>query len=219
MARRRLQILITAGPTREAIDQVRFLSNYSTGYMGAELARQSLRRGHSVTVIHGPISEAMPSGVASIRIETARELERVLRQRAPQADAIIMAAAIADFRPARRASQKLKRRGQLTLRLRAIPDVIGRLPRRKGQIVAGFALESSKARSRGWEKLRRKHLDLVIAQETGRGSPFGRRKLSAWMLAKNGSGISLGYTSKTRVARLLLDKVERLWYGDKIPKR
>ena len=97
-----LRILISAGPTREPIDRVRFLSNSSTGYMGAVLAAEALARGHRVVVVHGPITEPLPSGVRTIPVERAREMEQVLRRYATSADVVLMAAAVSDFRAARR---------------------------------------------------------------------------------------------------------------------
>ena len=213
MRRRRLRIVITAGPTREPLDSVRYLSNYSTGYMGAQLAAVAQRRGHCVTVIHGPISERLPRGVRTIAVERAQELEQALRSEARRADAILMAAAVADFRPARIAAAKLPRRGRMALRLQATPDIIGRMPRRPGQIVAGFALESGDAVRSAKHKLREKQLDLVLAQRAGKVVPFGRRRVQAWLVSNEGRVNNLGRISKGRIARLILDKVEGLWYG------
>jgi phosphopantothenoylcysteine decarboxylase/phosphopantothenate--cysteine ligase len=180
----RLRVLISAGPTREPIDPVRFLSNESTGYMGARLAAEALARGHRVTVVHGPIAEPLPHGIRREAVVTSADLEQALRRHAPEADVVIMAAAVADFRPARVAAAKLPRRGRLTLRLRATPDLIGRLPRRPGQLVVGFALETGRALSRARRKLAEKRLDLLVAQQANGTSPFGRRRVKAWLLAR-----------------------------------
>jgi len=213
-AGRTLSILIASGPTREPIDPVRFLSNYSTGYMGAQLAAEALRRGHRVTVISGPSAEPPPAHARVIRVEQAQEMARALRDRARSADAVIMAAAVADYRPIRPSAAKLERAGRLTLRLRATPEIIGRLPRRRGQVVAGFALETSRVLARARRKLREKRLDLVVAQRAnGTGAPFGRGTVSAWLLERNGAVARLGTKPKLAVARALLDKVEALWYG------
>ena len=218
-------MLITAGPTREPLDPVRFLSNYSTGYMGAQLAGEALRRGHRVTIIRGPTSEPMPNGAHVIGVERAREMARALRREARQADAIIMAAAVADYAPARTARSKLKRAGRTTLRLRATPDLIGRLPRHRGQIIAGFALETERVVPRAKAKLREKRLDLIVAQRVppptrlvgGRAAtalgPFGRQPVHAWLLERAGAVMPLGRLPKPRIARALLDKIEALWYG------
>ena len=211
---RPLRIVITAGPTREPIDPVRYLSNYSTGYMGAQLAAAARAQGHRVTVVYGPGVELLPPGVVAVPVNEAREMERALRQHARRADVVIMAAAVADFRPKRAATAKLPRRGRLTLRLEAVPDIVAKLPRRSGQLVIGFALEHESVVARARRKLREKRLDLLLAQQmNGSGAPFGRRAVQAWLLARDGSSRALGRASKARIARVLLDKIEALWYG------
>jgi len=215
--KRGLRVVITAGPTREPIDPVRFLSNYSTGYMGVCLARDALRRGHHVTVIRGPGIEPLPQATRVVAVERAQEMDAALRRAAAQADAVIMAAAVSDFRPARQAAKKLPRRGRLSLALEATPDIIGRLPRRPRQVVAGFALETGATAHvlrRAGNKLRSKRLDLVLAQQASPAqSPFGRRKVRAWLVSRGESVRALGMRSKPGVARALLDKIEALWYG------
>ncbi len=224
-----MRVLISSGPTREPIDPVRFVSNYSTGYMGAQLATEALARGHRVTVVSGPSTEPLPSGAQVIPVERAHEMERALRQRGRRADVIIMAAAVSDFRTARPASTKLPRlpaprtsrrsgarqagRRYLNLRLQQVPEIVGRLPRRGRQLVAGFALEMHRPLSAARRKLRDKRLDVLLAQDASLGLPFGRRKVRAWLLERGGEVTRLGELSKTRVARALLDKLEALWYG------
>lgn len=223
--RRALRVLISAGPTREPIDVVRFISNYSTGYMGAVLAAEALRRGHRVTVVHGPMTESLPEGVRVVPVERAQEMEQALRAHAPRADVIIMAAAVADFRPIHRVATKWSRHGRRVLALSATPDIVRRLPRRAGQLVVGFGVESTQVVARARRKLRAKRLDLLLAQRVpppkalvggrtnGQGSPFGRHRVSAWLLGSRGSVTSLGTVRKTVVARALLDKIEALCYG------
>ena len=207
-------MVITAGPTREPIDPVRFISNYSTGYMGAQVAREASRRGHRVTVICGPISEPVPASARVIPVEQAQEMDRALRREARSADVIIMAAAVADYRPVNVTAGKLKRKGRLTLRLQATPDLIGRLPRRAGQLVVGFALETDQVVAQAAAKLREKRLDLVLAQQaTASAKPFGRREVQAWLVEPGGSVTRLGMRSKPQIAGVLLDKIEALWYG------
>ena len=180
LARRPLRVLISAGPTREPIDPVRFISNYSTGYMGARLAAEAMRRGHRVTVVSGPSVEPLPVGSRVIPAGSASDMEAVLRREAPRSDVIIMAAAVSDFRAERPAAAKHPRSARLTLRLRATPDLVARLPRRDRQLVIGFALETGEILRRAAQKLRAKRLDLLLAQDAGRGSPFGRRRVRAW---------------------------------------
>ena len=211
---RPLRILISAGPTREPIDRVWFLSNYSTGYMGALLAAEALERGHRVTVVHGPIPEPLPIGARAIPVERADEMERALRQHAKSVDVILMAAAVSDFRSARPADGKWTRRGRRVLILTATSDILGRLPRRRRQLVVGFAVESAHVVHRAQRKLRQKRLDLLLAQQAnGSGAPFGRHRVQAWLLARHGPVKPLGKIAKPQVARTLLDKIEALWYG------
>ncbi len=220
LRRRPLRVLISAGPTREPIDPVRFISNDSTGYMGARLAAEALARGHRVTVVSGPVTEPLPSAARLIAVREAREMDAQMRRQAGTADVVLMAAAVSDFRAARPRTTKLPRRAGLTLRLQATPDILGRLPRRRHQILVGFALESGRVVPRAKRKLRAKRLDLLLAQQlNGEGPPFGRRSVRAWLVGREGGAVRLGRLSKARVARVLLDIVEELWYGQRRPKR
>ena len=209
---RRRRVLISAGPTREWLDPVRYLSNASTGYLGARLAAEALARGHRVTVVYGPASEPLPRGARVVPVTDSRQMERAMRREARTADAVIMAAAVADFRPAHRSRTKLARRGTVRLRLEATPDIVARLPRRPGQVVAGFALETGRVVPRAGRKLRDKRLDVIVAQDAAAGSPFGRRPVRAWLLERGGVVTGLGRVGKPVIARALLDKVEALWY-------
>lgn len=214
--KRRRYVLITSGPTREPIDRVRFLSNYSTGYMGVQLATEALSRGCRVTVISGPSCEQFPTAAQVIPVEQTVQMERVLRRHSTDADAVIMAAAVSDYRPVRVGASKLPRAHRRTLRLQATPDLIARLPRRRGQVVVGFALETSQVISRATRKLHAKRLDVLLAQQADSvGSPFGRQRVRAWLLQRGKAPQALGRISKRAVARLLLDKVEALWYGQR----
>ena len=219
-AARPLRILLTAGPTREPIDPVRYLSNYSTGYMGAQLATEALRRGHRVTVVHGPTAEPFPDGATAISVERTAEMARALRRHAPRADAVIMAAAVADFRPVRPSRVKLPRAGRRLIALKATPDLLKTLPRQSGQIVVGFALETEQVLDRARRKLREKGVDLLLAQRAGPvKSPFGRTRVRAWLLSREGTIEALGTREKPSISRLLLDKIEALWYGQPIQSR
>src|SRR3989338_2820994 len=211
------RVLISAGPTREPLDPVRYLSNESTGYMGARLAAEALLRGHRVTVVRGPASEPFPRGARIIPVTSANEMERAMRRQARGADAVMMGAGVAAFRPARASGTKLPRRARLTLTLEATPDIVARLPRRPGRVVAGFALETARVLPHAARKLREKQLDLLVAQSARRGFPFGRRKVRAWLVERGGRVTDLGWAAKPAVARALLDKIEAPWYGQ--PRR
>ncbi len=179
--------------------------------MGMQLASAALARGHRVTVVSGPVAEAMPKGARVIPVERAAEMACALHREARGADAIIMAAAVSDFRPVRVVSSKVRRRARLRLAFEATPDIIGRLPRRPHQVVVGFALETDRVVARAKRKLREKQLDLLLAQQASRtGSPFGRRSVRAWLLSRDGAVKDLGTTSKSAGARQLFDAIEAM---------
>ena len=210
----RLRFLISAGPTREPLDPVRYVSNYSTGFMGACLAHEALRRGHHVTVVSGPTSYRPPHQARLISVETSHQMFTALRQQLVGADALIMAAAVCDFRPRRPARQKLARRRHLRLALEATPDLLARLPRRRGQLRVGFALETAHALTRATQKLSAKHVDLMVGQvANGTGGPFGRHAVEAFLITAAGATKRLGRVAKPALARAVLDEIEQLWYG------
>lgn len=209
-----IRLLISSGPTREPLDSVRFLSNYSTGFMGSCVAREAVRRGHRVAVVSGPAACPPPRKVAVTWVETAEQMRAGLRRHLPGADVLVMAAAVCDFRAAARRRGKLPRRGAMTLRLRATPDIVASLPRRRGQLVVGFALETGRAFSRASRKLKEKRLDLIVGQQLeGSGDPFGRHAVHAFLLRASGQVRRLGRLAKPALARALLDEIEQLWYG------
>ncbi|MBI3317522.1 MAG: phosphopantothenoylcysteine decarboxylase, partial [Candidatus Omnitrophica bacterium] len=147
-SRRRVRLLITAGPTREPIDPVRFISNYSTGTLGYTLAQMARRRGHQVTLISGPVELPASPGVKTIEVETATQMQQAVARTFPRQDALIMGAAVADFRPIRVATQKIKRSGAggslrlWQLELVENPDIVAEVARQRkpNQVVIGFAL-------------------------------------------------------------------------------
>ena len=172
-------MLITSGPTVEPIDPVRFISNRSSGKMGAALAQAALDAGARVTVVSGPVSLLYPDGATVVSVETAREMLEQARRAASDADIIVGAAAVADHRPAVSAPQKLKKGtddAELTaIPLVANPDVLRTLAtdRRPGQIVVGFAAETDQVLAHAEMKLRYKHADMIVANEVGNGKAFG----------------------------------------------
>ena len=181
--------------------------------MGFQLAREAIRRKHRVTIVCGPMLEQMPPKAKVIVVETARQMLKAMRRLSPKADAIIMAAAGSDYEPGHAAKAKIKRGGRLVLELRATPDIVAQLPRQNGQIVAGFALETQNVLNHAKAKLRKKRLDLILAQNAKAGQgPFGRNALQAWLIERSGKVTVLGKAVKPAVARLLLDNIEALWY-------
>lgn len=204
-----MRVLISAGPTREPIDPVRFLSNYSTGYMGSCLAREAKRRGHHVTLVTGPAEIPPPRGARFVRVERAGQMRAALQRHMRAADVLIMAAAVCDYRPVQVRPHKLPRRGRLVLSLKATPDIVSSLPRRRGQLVVGFALEGARVVAKAKAKLRQKRLDLLVAQHLNGTSPFGEQAVRAWLLDAQGTVRRLGRISKPRLARQLFDAIEQ----------
>jgi phosphopantothenoylcysteine decarboxylase/phosphopantothenate--cysteine ligase len=171
------QVLVTAGPTREPIDPIRFLTNHSTGTMGFEIARAAAHRGAQVTLVCGPTTLTTPQGVTRINVTTAREMHDAVMQH-QSADIVFMAAAVADYRPAVARDSKIKKGGAtMELALAENPDILKELgeKRRNDQILVGFAMETDDGPENARRKLREKHLDLIVLNMVGvPGSGFGR---------------------------------------------
>lgn len=159
-----MRILITAGPTREPIDPVRFISNRSSGQMGASLISAALQAGHAVTAILGPVSLPIASDARRIDIETTRQMYDAVMRELPSHDLLIMAAAVADYRPRNVASEKLGRSGNLVLELEATEDIVAAAAsiKRPGQRIVGFSLEAEGNLDRAKAKLERKKLDMIV---------------------------------------------------------
>ncbi|MCM8757147.1 MAG: phosphopantothenoylcysteine decarboxylase [Candidatus Omnitrophica bacterium] len=159
-----MNILVTAGPTREFLDPVRFLSNPATGYLGYEVARQAIWRGHRVTLISGPTFLSAPPKAKCVKVVSALEMRQAVRCHFPLNDALVMTAAVTDWRPARREKTKIKRKSGWKLTLVANPDILGEIKSKKrdDQVIIGFALETEQLGQRGLKKLQTKGMDLVI---------------------------------------------------------
>lgn len=205
---KRPDALITAGPTREPLDPVRFLSNRSSGRMGFALAGAARDVGMRVTLVTGPVHLPPPRGVRVIAVETAREMERAVIRRARGAGLIIMAAAVADYEPAAPSRQKIKKSAAtLTLRLRKTPDILAGLGRRKkrGQILVGFAAETNDLIRNARAKLRAKNLDFIAANRVGiRGAGFEAEHNAVTLLARDGTATVFPRTTKARLAARLV---------------
>ena len=210
------RVLVTSGPTREALDPVRFLSNHSTGKMGVALAAAAWRRGAEVVVVHGPMSAALPQGICATAIETTQELADAVAKELPQADILVMAAAPADFRPAVVASGKIKKkRGQppAPIVLEETTDVLvsTRKSRRAGLIAVGFALETDDLVENAARKLESKGLDLIVANSAREaGAGFGYDTNRVTLIMRDGPTTELPLLPKAEVADAVLDRVEAL---------
>lgn len=206
------QVLVTAGPTREALDPIRVITNRSSGKMGFRLAEAAWERGADVTLIAGPSLETPPVGVTTRRIESTEQLCAAVAAALPTADVLIMAAAPADFRPGSTAPTKLPReKGTLALELVPTPDVLGstRSLRKPGAVTVGFALETGDAEAKGAAKLARKGLDLIVvndALEPGAGFEVETNRVT--ILGRDGERWEIGLASKRAVAHAILDVVE-----------
>ncbi|HEX6927000.1 MAG TPA: bifunctional phosphopantothenoylcysteine decarboxylase/phosphopantothenate--cysteine ligase CoaBC [Longimicrobiaceae bacterium] len=205
------RVLVTAGPTREPLDPVRFLGNRSSGRMGYALARAAWRRGAEVTLISGPTALEPPTGVRLVRVESATEMRDAVAEELPSADALIMAAAVADFRPARAVPQKIKKgEAPPEIPLEANDDIllVTRNRRRLGSVVVGFALETESAVENGREKLQKKGLDLLVVNDaTEPGAGFEVDTNRVVILDRDGNEADLPLLSKDEVADEILDRV------------
>ncbi len=207
-----IRVVVTAGPTRETIDPVRFVSNRSSGKMGYRLAEAAWYRGAEVHLISGPTSLPAPEGVTCQRVESTAEMQREVARELSSADLLIMAAAPADFRPVNPEAVKRPRTdGQLSIAMEPTEDIlqstVGR--RRSGATIVGFALETGNAIGRGREKLSRKELDLIVvndAMEEGAGFEVDTNKVT--ILDRRGGETALPLASKAQVAELILDAIE-----------
>jgi phosphopantothenoylcysteine decarboxylase/phosphopantothenate--cysteine ligase len=212
---REVRVLVTAGGTREPIDAVRFIGNRSSGRMGYALAERAARRGAAVTLVSANVALAAPPRVDVVEVSTAAEMLQACRSAFPAADVLLMAAAVADFRPRSAATHKLKKAaGVPRVELEPTEDILAGLAalRRDGQILVGFAAEhGAQAEAHGAEKLIRKGLDAIVVNDVSQpGIGFDAADNEALMLTGDGSRRRLPRASKTDIADRLLDEVERL---------
>jgi phosphopantothenoylcysteine decarboxylase/phosphopantothenate--cysteine ligase len=208
---RRARVLVTAGPTREAIDPVRFVTNRSSGRMGYAIAAGLARRGAKVTLISGPTSLPTPYGIERVDVVTAAEMAREVARRFPKCDALWMAAAVADFRAEKPAPRKLsKRDGPPEIRWVPTTDIVAEAGRskKKGQIVVGFAAETGDVTASARRKLREKNLDFIVANDVSMpGSGFDVETNEVTLFARTGKPVRLRLASKVEIAEQLLDRV------------
>jgi phosphopantothenoylcysteine decarboxylase/phosphopantothenate--cysteine ligase len=216
LARRRTlagkRVAITAGPTREALDPVRFLSNASTGAMGIALAREAALRGAGVTLLLGPTFLEPPAGVDVLRVTTARELYDAALAHAVGSDVIVATAAVADWRPADFSASKVKKTPEdLVVRMVRNPDVLAALGERKGStFLVGFAAETEDHERNAREKLARKHLDAIAVNDVSGERGFGTGENALTILWGTQQRRDLGEADKATLAARLLDVVEEL---------
>lgn len=206
-------VVVTAGPTHEPIDAVRFLGNRSSGRMGFAVAAEAAKRGARVTLVSGPTQLSDPPGVHVDRVETAAQMRAVVGAAFEEADAVVMAAAVADFRPAAASKGKLKKSdGVPEVRLEPTDDILAELGERKGRrVLVGFAAEVDHVEVEGRRKLTEKNLDLLVANEVGRpGTGFDAETNRAAILAADGRDEPMRDWTKRDLAAALCDRVAKL---------
>ena len=193
---------MTSGPTREPLDPVRYISNYSTGTMGKCLALAAKEKGHKVTWVECPK-----------KAETALELQRLLQKFLPKHDVLIMAAAVCDVRPVRFSNLKIKKDRLASIPVKKNPDILAGLSKikRKGQIFIGFGLESQNIIINGFKKLNQKKLDLMVLQKvTNKTNPFGDKPIDAFLLGRDEGIRRFRAIRKLRLARVIVEAAEKL---------
>ncbi|HEU0185665.1 MAG TPA: bifunctional phosphopantothenoylcysteine decarboxylase/phosphopantothenate--cysteine ligase CoaBC [Blastocatellia bacterium] len=209
-------VMVTAGPTIEDLDPVRFIANRSSGRMGYALAEAARDRGARVTLISGPVNLAPPENVEVVNVRSTHEMFEAVMSRIQDVTVFIGSAAVADFRPARLSEQKIKKEGRktITLELEETEDIIaavGAAPDRERRIVAGFAAESQSLLEYAGRKLREKGLDLIVANDITRaGAGFGVETNAATILKRDGSRVELPLQSKRALADRALDEIAEL---------
>jgi phosphopantothenoylcysteine decarboxylase/phosphopantothenate--cysteine ligase len=209
-------VLVTAGPTYEDFDPVRYIGNRSSGKMGFAIAAEAARRGAQVTLIAGPTQAARPAVHEIVHVRRAEEMHRAVISRADGADVVVMAAAVADYTPVSRADQKVsKDDGTLTLTLRRTPDILAELGQRRlaqgsGPVLIGFAAETEQVVERAAAKRQRKHVDLIVANDVSRDDAGFDVDTNAVTIVGESSAEPIPLQSKSRLAGEILDRVEKL---------
>lgn len=203
------RILVTAGPTQEAVDPVRYLTNHSSGKMGYAIARVAAARGAEVTLVSGSVALPVPYGVTKIPIHSANEMYEAVLSRFDTCDAVIKAAAVADFRPETASDEKIKKSDSLTLKLQKNPDILAALgEKKKHQILIGFCMETQNLMASAAQKLQKKNLDYIVANDlTVDGAGFGTDTNVATILGKDGSQTACPKMSKEQLADMILDRL------------
>jgi phosphopantothenoylcysteine decarboxylase / phosphopantothenate---cysteine ligase len=209
-------LLVTAGPTREELDPVRYLTNRSSGKMGYALARAARARGARVILVSGPTALTPPAGVETLQVSSAAEMHQVVLDRLEEATIIVKAAAVADYRPAQRAGSKVKKSGAgVILELVPNPDILAELGKLKGErLLVGFAAETEELAANATKKLTAKNLDLIVANDVSQpGAGFDVDTNIVRLLYRDGRQQALPQQSKERLAHAILERIAELRGG------
>ncbi len=211
-----MKLLVTAGPTVERVDPVRFFTNRSTGKMGYAIAEEAAAQGAEVTLVSGPVSLAEPPGVDVVKVETAEDMYNAVMKRYEDADIIVKAAAVADYRPAEFHGQKLKKQeGAFALEMERTKDILRTLGQNKnGQVLVGFAAESERVEEYARKKLQSKNLDMIVANNINeKGSGFGSDTNAVQIYKRDGSSRELPLMAKREAAKVILEEAYTLKKG------
>lgn len=218
---RAMHFLVTAGPTREALDPVRYLSNRSSGRMGFALAAAAASAGHPVTLITGPVALETPAGVARVDVTSARDMFEAVKAAIPAADVAIFSAAVADYRPVDPAAQKIKKSAPtLTLTLERTPDILGSVRSVFGWsgLLVGFAAETEDVVRHARDKLERKGCDLMVANDVSQpGIGFDSEDNEVTLIYKDGTSRRVPRMAKADLATMIVREVERALAGGSAP--
>jgi phosphopantothenoylcysteine decarboxylase/phosphopantothenate--cysteine ligase len=207
-----VRFVVTAGPTRETIDPVRFISNRSSGKMGYAIAEAALAKKHEVTLISGPASIAPPRGAKNVSIITSDELHDAVHHAIRKCDVLVMCAAVADYKPATISARKMKKR-KTSVALRLVPtrDILASLPKRRRYLVVGFAAETHDLKQNAQKKLRTKNCDAIVANDVS-GSETGMEsdENEVTIFFRNGESKKISRASKKIIARELVKIISKM---------
>ncbi len=207
-----MRFLVTAGPTQEPIDPVRYISNRSSGRMGYAIADAAIEAGHTVTLVSGRVSLDAPTGAKLVPVTTAEEMLAAVNEHTADADVLVMCAAVADYRPAHFSGQKIKKTGErLSLELVATPDILKSLLPERKFLVVGFAAETNDVENNAKKKLQTKNLDLIVANDVSRAD-IGMESANnaVTILFRDGKTKTIERTSKKNIARELVKIISNM---------
>jgi phosphopantothenoylcysteine decarboxylase/phosphopantothenate--cysteine ligase len=205
-----VRFLITAGPTREPIDPVRYISNRSSGKMGYAIAEAAIEAGHEVVLISGPVDVARPRGAAVIPVSTSDQMFEAVHRQVRNCDILVMCAAVADYKPAKVSKNKIKKRGDnISLELVPTRDILAALPKDRPYLVVGFAAETENVETNAQKKLREKNCDIVVANDVSRADSGMESDLNeVTILFRNGETEKISRASKKIISRDLVKYFE-----------